>query len=87
MVGIAWVVDCVEQRKKVDETDYLIDLEEVSLLTNPSKRRRSLLPKLISRQFSDISMSGSDAKDDSVDGDVSMESAGCEYHLPSLLQT
>ena len=37
VVGITWVVESVEQRKKVDEKDYLIDLDEVSLLTNPNK--------------------------------------------------
>ncbi|KAF6760191.1 hypothetical protein DFP72DRAFT_883485 [Ephemerocybe angulata] len=77
VVGIAWVVDCVEQLKKVDEAEYLIDLEEVSLLTNPSKRRRSLLPKLISRHLEDIDMSDPQGggREESNDGDVSMESA------------
>lgn len=32
VVGIAWVVECVEQRQRVDETNFLIDLEEVNLL-------------------------------------------------------
>ncbi|KDQ55074.1 hypothetical protein JAAARDRAFT_107648, partial [Jaapia argillacea MUCL 33604] len=27
VVGIAWVVECVEQRAKVDETKFLVDLE------------------------------------------------------------
>jgi hypothetical protein len=43
VVGIAWVVDCVEQRRKVEEAEYLIDLDEVSLLTNPHKVRLVLL--------------------------------------------
>ncbi|KAJ2914403.1 hypothetical protein MD484_g6014, partial [Candolleomyces efflorescens] len=63
-----------EQRKKVDETDYLIDLDEVSLLTNPNKRRRSMLPKMISHQVSDVSMTSEHGKDESNDGDVSMDS-------------
>ncbi|KAJ3536010.1 hypothetical protein NMY22_g6226 [Coprinellus aureogranulatus] len=76
VVGIAWVVDCVEQRRKVAEGDYLIDLDEVSLLTNPHKRRRSLLPKPISRSFSDVPLfSESSSRDEPNDGDISMESA------------
>jgi hypothetical protein len=46
VVGITWVVESVEQRKKVDETGYLIDLEEVSLLTNPNKVNHKPFPLL-----------------------------------------
>ncbi|KAG5653515.1 hypothetical protein H0H81_012588 [Sphagnurus paluster] len=31
VVGIAWVVECVEQRKRVDETKFLIDLDGVNV--------------------------------------------------------
>ncbi|KAI0783004.1 hypothetical protein C8Q75DRAFT_726757 [Abortiporus biennis] len=31
VVGIAWVVECVEQRSHVDETKFLIDLELVNV--------------------------------------------------------
>ena len=44
MVGIGWVVDCVEQRARVDETKYLIDIEGASI-AGSNKRRRSMLPK------------------------------------------
>ncbi|KAH6914323.1 hypothetical protein BKA70DRAFT_1095724 [Coprinopsis sp. MPI-PUGE-AT-0042] len=74
VVGIAWVVECVEQRTQVDETEHIIDLEEVSLFTNPAKRRRSLLPRLMSRDASDFPTAGeSHYRDTSNDGDVSMD--------------
>jgi len=41
-----------------------------------------MLPKLISRQFSDVSMASDTAggsRDESGDGDVSMESASCKH--------
>ena len=31
VVGIAWVVECVEQRTRVDETKFLVDLELVNV--------------------------------------------------------
>lgn len=31
VVGIAWVVECVEQRARVDETRFLVDLENVNV--------------------------------------------------------
>lgn len=31
MVGIAWVVECVEQRARVDEARFLVDLENVNV--------------------------------------------------------
>ncbi|KAG5640314.1 hypothetical protein DXG03_009255, partial [Asterophora parasitica] len=31
VVGIAWVVECVEQRKQVDETKFLIDLDRMNV--------------------------------------------------------
>ncbi|KAH8087876.1 hypothetical protein BXZ70DRAFT_955488 [Cristinia sonorae] len=47
VVGIAWVVECVEQRVKVEETKFLVDLEHVNV-AGSSKRRRSMLPKSLS---------------------------------------
>lgn len=44
VVGIGWVVDCVEQRARVDETKYLVDIEGASI-AGSNKRRRSMLPK------------------------------------------
>ena len=43
VVGIAWVVECVEQRQRVDETNFLIDLEEVNLLAG-NKVKKKLTP-------------------------------------------
>ncbi|KAF8956814.1 BRCT domain-containing protein, partial [Flammula alnicola] len=34
VVGIAWVVDCIEQQKLVDETDFLVDLEHTHVAGN-----------------------------------------------------
>ena len=34
VVGIAWVVECVEQRSKVDESKFLVDLEGVNVAGN-----------------------------------------------------
>ncbi len=31
MVGIAWVVECAEQGKHVDEGNFLIDLSEINV--------------------------------------------------------
>ena len=37
VVGIAWVVECVEQRKRVDETKFLVDVEDMHYGTGTSK--------------------------------------------------
>ena len=37
VVGIAWVVECVEQRKRVDETKFLVDVEDMHYTTGASK--------------------------------------------------
>ncbi|EMD33074.1 hypothetical protein CERSUDRAFT_118138 [Gelatoporia subvermispora B] len=44
VVGIAWVVECAEQRTHVDETKFLITLDGVNV-AGTNKRRRSMLPK------------------------------------------
>ncbi|KAI0090493.1 hypothetical protein BDY19DRAFT_991938 [Irpex rosettiformis] len=44
VVGIGWVVECVEQRARVEETNFLIDIEHASI-AGSNKRRRSMLPK------------------------------------------
>lgn len=44
VVGIAWVVECAEQRMQVDETRFLINLDEENV-AGVNKRRRSMLPK------------------------------------------
>ncbi|KAJ8591333.1 hypothetical protein M405DRAFT_735316 [Rhizopogon salebrosus TDB-379] len=47
VVGIAWVVECVEQRSRVDEVKFKVDLELVNV-SGTNKRRRSMLPKHMS---------------------------------------
>ncbi|RDB25296.1 hypothetical protein Hypma_007549 [Hypsizygus marmoreus] len=71
VVGIGWVVECVEQRQQVDETKFLVDLDGMNV-SGTNKRRRSMLPKLISR---DLDESSSDIERDreGADGDVSMD--------------
>ncbi|KAJ3514795.1 hypothetical protein NLJ89_g2166 [Agrocybe chaxingu] len=68
VVGIGWVVECVEQRKHVDETNFLVDLEGVNV-AGTHKRRRSMLPKLLSN---DLHMPMN--HDNTEDGDQSMDS-------------
>ncbi|KAI0301573.1 hypothetical protein B0F90DRAFT_1628634 [Multifurca ochricompacta] len=46
VVGISWVVECAEQCRRVEEDDFLVDLESLNVAGN--KRRRSMLPKRIS---------------------------------------
>jgi hypothetical protein len=50
VVGIGWVVECIEQRKQVDETDFLIDL----MHTNVAGTHKACLIFLISDYLSDI---------------------------------
>jgi len=47
VVGIAWVVESVERRTRLDEADYAVDLEDMNI-AGTNKRRKSMLPKLIS---------------------------------------
>lgn len=37
VVGIAWVVECVEQRKRVDESKFLVDVEDMHYGTGTGK--------------------------------------------------
>ncbi|OBZ69765.1 hypothetical protein A0H81_10562 [Grifola frondosa] len=48
VVGIAWVVECVEQRARVDEARFIIDLAGMNV-AGTNKRRRSMLPKQLLR--------------------------------------
>jgi len=54
VVGIAWVVECVEQRKRVDEAKFIVDLDGTNV-AGTNKRRRSMLPKLIRREPKELS--------------------------------
>ncbi|KAG6861163.1 hypothetical protein C0995_003172 [Termitomyces sp. Mi166 len=69
VVGIAWVVECVEQRKHIDEAKFLVDLDGINI-SGTNKRRRSMLPKLISHDFEERSLSDVEA-DVSMDGSTS----------------
>ncbi|KAG6891493.1 hypothetical protein C0992_005632 [Termitomyces sp. T32_za158] len=65
VVGIAWVVECVEQKKHIDEARFLVDLDGVNV-SGTNKRRRSMLPKLMSHDFEERSSSD-------IEGDVSLD--------------
>ncbi|KAG6920163.1 hypothetical protein DXG01_004930 [Tephrocybe rancida] len=65
VVGIAWVVECVEQRTQVDETKFIVDLDGINV-SGTNKRRRSMLPKMISHNLEERNSSD-------VEGDVSMD--------------
>lgn len=43
VVGIGWVVECVEQREHVDETRFSVNLEEVANAGSSGKVRIDLL--------------------------------------------
>ncbi|KAJ7125056.1 hypothetical protein C8R44DRAFT_874897 [Mycena epipterygia] len=60
VVGMEWVVQSAEKRSHQDEAPYLIDMDDMN--TTATKRRKSMLPRL---------MSG--GMDDSVDGDYSFD--------------
>ncbi|KAF9447190.1 hypothetical protein P691DRAFT_671996 [Macrolepiota fuliginosa MF-IS2] len=72
VVGIAWVVDCVEQRRRVEEAPYLIDLTEVNV-AGTNKRRRSMLPKLMSEAFTEPTPTEIDPDEAGGEADVSMD--------------
>ncbi|OJT02222.1 hypothetical protein TRAPUB_7249 [Trametes pubescens] len=46
VVGIAWVVECVEKRQRVEETRFLVDLAMANV-AGVNRRRKSMLPKSI----------------------------------------
>ncbi|KAF9526645.1 hypothetical protein CPB83DRAFT_857564 [Crepidotus variabilis] len=71
VVAIGWVVECVEQRKHVDEANFIIDLDEINMI-GTHKRRRSILPKL----FADLGPEAPtpiDTSDASGEADQSMD--------------
>lgn len=44
VVGIAWVVECVEQRARVDEARFLVDLENVNVAGTNKVSQSDQLP-------------------------------------------
>ncbi|KAF8345969.1 hypothetical protein F5887DRAFT_144631 [Amanita rubescens] len=81
VVGIAWVVECVEQRKHVDEGSFLIDLSEINV-AGVNKRRKSLLPKLVAEELDGIVSQESDHGTE--DGDRSMDGSNSSLILDDL---
>ncbi|TFK74037.1 hypothetical protein BDN72DRAFT_790075 [Pluteus cervinus] len=79
VVNITWVVDCVEQRTRMDESKYLVDLQHTNV-AGTNKRRRSMLPKLISRQFDDDPPEG-DRHDQNHEGDMSVDGSNSSMVL------
>ncbi|KAI5990716.1 hypothetical protein EDC04DRAFT_1370178 [Pisolithus marmoratus] len=47
VVGIAWVVECVEQRARMDEEKYRVDVDLIDVAGGNTKRRRSMLPRYL----------------------------------------
>ncbi|KAI5986822.1 hypothetical protein EDD15DRAFT_2296605 [Pisolithus albus] len=47
VVGIAWVVECVEQRTRMDEEKYKVDVDLIDVAGGNTKRRRSMLPRYL----------------------------------------
>ncbi|KAF9652071.1 hypothetical protein BDM02DRAFT_3089975 [Thelephora ganbajun] len=54
VVGVAWVVECAEQRTKVDEEKFGVDLDMVHIPNFGTRRRRSMLPKPPKIQLGDF---------------------------------
>lgn len=99
VVGIAWVVECVEQRSRVDEVKFKVDLEMVNI-AGTNKKRRSMLPRHMSpgagsnlipaNLSSEADDNGGQRQPDDVSGspaqdaDTSVRSAKDEDGLPPL---
>lgn len=54
VVGVAWVVECAEQRTKVDEGKFSVDLDTIHIPNFATRRRRSMLPQPPKFQPGDI---------------------------------
>ncbi|GJJ11271.1 hypothetical protein Clacol_005503 [Clathrus columnatus] len=72
VVSIGWVVECVEKRSHVEETRFLVNLDDIDI-TGGSQRRRSMTmqPKQIRAL---ISGHPTDQADNSINGDTSFTS-------------
>ena len=68
---MAWVVECAENRTKVDEEKFGVDLDMVHIPNFASRRRRSMLPQPPKIQPGDIV----DLEDSPGQGSNSLESA------------
>ncbi|KAI1787832.1 hypothetical protein LXA43DRAFT_1027681 [Ganoderma leucocontextum] len=56
VVGIAWVVECAEQCKKVEEMQFVVNLD-LANVSGVNKRRKSMLPKNFSPMANKIATS------------------------------
>lgn len=83
VVGIAWIVECVEHRKHVDETNFLVDLDEMNSI-GATKRRKSMFPKLTSLEFGDTNAHNGDHGHEEEDGDQSMDGSNSSMTLDDL---
>lgn len=52
VVMLAWVVECAEQRKRLDEKYYLVDLEHVNVAGVHKVRRFNIHPADLNQSFS-----------------------------------
>ncbi|KAH8996297.1 hypothetical protein EDB92DRAFT_1942682 [Lactarius akahatsu] len=88
VVGISWVVECTEQRRRVEEHDFIVDLEGLNIAGN-NKRRRSMLPKHISSNIQSHTMAAPSQPSSSLGGtlmsDQSLDgsSVGADHSLHS----
>ncbi|KAJ7782763.1 hypothetical protein B0H16DRAFT_466655 [Mycena metata] len=73
VVGMEWVVQSAEKRIHEDETPYLIDMDDMN--TTAIKRRKSMLPRLMSGGL----------PDDDADGDYSFEGSSSSMILDDEL--
>ncbi|KAF5320900.1 hypothetical protein D9619_001948 [Psilocybe cf. subviscida] len=72
VVSIGWVVACAEQRKRVPEAEYLVDLEFANILGANKRRRASAFHKLLTDPTPDYS-ADRDKEDAAEEGDRSMD--------------
>ncbi|KAK1232158.1 hypothetical protein PQX77_004706 [Marasmius sp. AFHP31] len=70
VVGNNWIVSCAQEGKRVDETEFLVEIEDYKFAAAGHKRRKSMIPKL-RPDFTDTENNGDSAVPD---GDVSMNS-------------
>ncbi|KAJ6495703.1 hypothetical protein C8R47DRAFT_973778 [Mycena vitilis] len=75
VVGMEWVVQSAEKRAHEDEAPYLIDMDDMN--TTAAKRRKSMLPRMMSGGMDDDNMDG--------DHSFSFESSSSSFLLDDEL--
>ncbi|KIM75816.1 hypothetical protein PILCRDRAFT_13314 [Piloderma croceum F 1598] len=81
VVGIGWVVECVEQRARVDEARFNVNLDGANV-AGTNKRRRSMLPKLISGDESAETNESQEGESSRID--VSMDASEADSSMRSI---